>query len=102
MGVAGIKQLSSPSKIASFSGKLNEEAILKVSFKNIDWFQKFFFCISGCNFIGLFNDILFVFVLSVLFDVQSDLCLAKTDVVYLSFRDCNSNPTKKLDLEGGC
>ena len=40
MGVAGIKQLSSPSKIASFSGKLNEEAILKVSFKNINWFQK--------------------------------------------------------------
>ena len=41
MGVAGIKQLSSLSKIVSFSGKLNEEAILKVSFKNIDWFQKY-------------------------------------------------------------
>ena len=36
MGVAGIKQLSSPSKIASFSEKLKEEAILKVSLKNID------------------------------------------------------------------
>ena len=41
MGVAGIKQLSSPSKIASFSGKLNEEALLKVSLKNIYWFQKY-------------------------------------------------------------
>ena len=42
MGVAGIKQLSSPSKMASFSGKLNnEEAILTVSFKNIDGFQKY-------------------------------------------------------------
>ena len=40
MGLAGIKQLSSPSKIASFSENLNEEAILKVSFKNIDWFQE--------------------------------------------------------------
>ena len=39
MGVASIKQLPCPSKIVSFSGKLNEEAILKVSFKNIDWFQ---------------------------------------------------------------
>ena len=41
MGVAGIKQLPHPSKIASFSGNLNEEALLKVSFKNIDWFQKY-------------------------------------------------------------
>ena len=41
MGVAGIKQLPRPSKIASFSGNLNEEALLKVSFKNIDWFQKY-------------------------------------------------------------
>ena len=41
MGVAGIKQLSSPSKIASFSGKLNEEGILNVSFKNVDWIQKY-------------------------------------------------------------
>ena len=40
-GVVGIKQLPCPSKIASFSGKLNEEALLKVSFKNIDWFQKY-------------------------------------------------------------
>ena len=41
MGVAGIKQLPCPSKIASFSGNLNGEALLKVSFKNIDWFQKY-------------------------------------------------------------
>ena len=41
MGVEGIKQLPHPSKIASFSGTLNDEAILKVSFKNIDWFQKY-------------------------------------------------------------
>ena len=41
MGVAGIKQLPSPSKIASFSGNLNEEALLKASFKNIDRFQKY-------------------------------------------------------------
>ena len=39
MGVAGIKQLPCPSKIAS--GNLSEEAFLKVSFKNIDWFQKY-------------------------------------------------------------
>ena len=41
MGVAGIKQLPCPSKIASFSGNLNGEALLKVSFKNVDWFQKY-------------------------------------------------------------
>ena len=41
MGVAGIKQLPHPSKIASFSWKLNGEALLKVSFKNIDRFQKY-------------------------------------------------------------
>ena len=41
MGVAGIKQLPHPSKIGPFSGNLNEEALLKVSFKNIDWFQKY-------------------------------------------------------------
>ena len=41
MGVAGIKQLPRPSKITSFSGNLNEEAILKVSFTNIDQFQKY-------------------------------------------------------------
>ena len=41
MGKAGIKQLPRPSKIASFSGNLNEEALLKVSFKNIDRFQKY-------------------------------------------------------------
>ena len=41
MGVAGIKQLPRPSKTASFSGNLNEEALLKVSFKNVDWFQKY-------------------------------------------------------------
>ena len=41
MGVAGIKQLPHISKIASFSGNLNGEALLKVSFKNVDWFQKY-------------------------------------------------------------
>merc|ERR1712139_646113 len=41
MGMAGIKQLPRPSKIASFSGNLNGEALLKVSFKNVDWFQKY-------------------------------------------------------------
>ena len=41
MGKAGIKQLPCPSKIASFSRNLNEEALLKVSFINIDWFQKY-------------------------------------------------------------
>ena len=40
IGAAGIKQLPCPSKIASFSGNLNREALLKVSFKDIDWFQK--------------------------------------------------------------
>ena len=38
MGMAGIIQLPCQSKIASFSGNLNGEALLKVSFKNIDWF----------------------------------------------------------------
>ena len=41
MGAAGITQLPCPSKIVSFSGKLNGEAFLKVSFKNVDWFQKY-------------------------------------------------------------
>ena len=41
MGVACIKQLPHPFIIASFSGHLNEEALLKVSFKNMDWFQKY-------------------------------------------------------------
>ena len=41
MGVAGIKQLPHPSNIGLFSWKLNGEALLKVSFKNVDWFQKY-------------------------------------------------------------
>ena len=41
MGMAGIKRLPRPSKIGSFSWKLNGEALLKVSFKNIDWLQKY-------------------------------------------------------------
>ena len=41
VGMAGIKQLPRPSKITSFSGNLNGEALLKVSFKNIGWFQKY-------------------------------------------------------------
>ena len=39
--MAGIKQLPCPSKLASFLENLNSEALLKVSFKNIDWFQKY-------------------------------------------------------------
>ena len=34
--------------------------------------SKFFFCISGGNFIGLFNGILFVFILSVVVDTQKE------------------------------
>ena len=57
--------------------------------KNVTNFWRFnFFFNSGCNFIGLFNDISFIFVFSVFFDVQGDLCLAKTGVVYLSLADC--------------
>ena len=36
MGMAGIKQLPCPSKIASFSRNLNEEALLKVSFNKTE------------------------------------------------------------------
>ena len=39
MGVAGIKWGQCSSTIPSFLLNLNEEALLKVSFKNIDWFQ---------------------------------------------------------------
>ena len=61
--------------------------------KNLTNFGKFqnFFCISCFNFIGLFNGISFVFILLVVFDVQRNLSLAKTGVVYLSFGDCISN-----------
>ena len=41
MGVAAIKQLPPPSKIGLFSSNLNGESLLKVSFKNIDGFQKY-------------------------------------------------------------
>ena len=41
MGVAGIKRLPRPSKIAQFSGNLNGEALLKVSLKNVDLFQSY-------------------------------------------------------------
>ena len=41
MGVAGMKQLPRPSKIASFLRSLNGEAFLKVSYQNVDWFQKY-------------------------------------------------------------
>ena len=41
MGVAGIKRLPCPSKTGSFSWKLNGEALLKVSLKNIDRLQKY-------------------------------------------------------------
>ena len=39
MSIAGIKQWPCPSIILSFLVNLNEEALLKVSFKNIDRFQ---------------------------------------------------------------
>ena len=39
MGMAGIKLGPRPSTIPSFLVNLNEDALLKVSFKNIDWFQ---------------------------------------------------------------
>ena len=39
MGVAGIKWGQCSSTIPPFLMNLNEEALLKVSFKNIDWFQ---------------------------------------------------------------
>ena len=39
MGVAGIKWGPCPFTIPPFLVILNEEALLKVSFKNIDWFQ---------------------------------------------------------------
>ena len=39
MGVAGIKWWPCLSTIPSFLININEEAFLKVSFKNIDWFQ---------------------------------------------------------------
>ena len=41
MGVAGIKWGPYPSTIPRFLMNLNEEALLKVSFKNIDRFQKY-------------------------------------------------------------
>ena len=36
------------------------------------WKIRIFFCISGGNFIGLFNGILFVFILSVVVDTQKE------------------------------
>ena len=39
--VAGIKRFPRPSKMDSFSWNLYGEALLKVSFKNIDRFQKY-------------------------------------------------------------
>ena len=39
MGIAGIKWWPCLSTIPSFSVNINEEAFLKVSLKNIDWFQ---------------------------------------------------------------
>ena len=88
MGVAGIKWGPYLSTIHSFSISLNEEALLKVEsfiqkywlvlnlpIFQIYWFFKKgpknqqilensnFFCISGGNFIGLFNGMLFVFIL---------------------------------------
>ena len=39
MSMAGIKRGARPSTIPSFLVNLYEETILKISFKNIDWFQ---------------------------------------------------------------
>ena len=62
------------------------------------WKIKIFFCISGSNFIGLFNGISFVFILLVVFGVQRNLCLAKRGVVYLSLRDCRlQRGSSKID-----
>ena len=41
MGKAGIKQGPRPSTTLPFLVNLNEKTLLKVSFKNIDWFQSF-------------------------------------------------------------
>ena len=95
MGVAGIKWEPYPSTIHSFSINLNEEALLKVSSKNIDQFQSCpfskttffskralkvkiffekleFFFISGRNFIGLINGMLFVLIHSVVIEAQKE------------------------------
>lgn len=100
MCMAGIKWGPYPSTIHSFSNNLNEEAILKVSFKNIDKFQSClfsktsffskralkvqnflknqnFFFISGWNFIVLFNGILFVLILSVVIEAQKETLLSR-------------------------
>ena len=99
MGVAGIKWGPYPSTIHSFLINLNEEALLKVSFKNIDKFQSCpfsktiffkkgpkspkifekleFFFISGRNFVGLFNGILFVLILSVVIEAQKETLLSR-------------------------
>ena len=100
MGVAGIKWGLYPSTIYSFSIILNEEALLKVSFKNIDKFQScpfskttFFykkgpeipkhfekleyFFISGRNFVGLFNGIFFVLIHSVVIKAQKETLLSR-------------------------
>ena len=58
MGMAGIKRGPRPLTIPSFLVNLNEEALLKI-------------CISGGNFIVLFNGILFVFILLVVWAVQT-------------------------------
>ena len=94
MDVTRIKWGPCLSTIPSFLVNINEEAFLKVSFKNIDWFQicpfskttafskknpknqqilknSNFFCLSGGNFIGLFNGILFVFILLMVWAVQT-------------------------------
>ena len=87
MDMAGMKKGVCPFIMYSFFMNFNEEALLKVSLKNIHWFQKCkthfskncpkkltkvenFICffIFGNNFIGLSNGILHVLILREVFD----------------------------------
>ena len=81
MGMVGSKRGACPPIMYSFFMNFNEEALLKVSLKNLHWFQSYksplfkncpkklikvenfiFFFILGNNFIGLFNGILHVLI----------------------------------------
>ena len=50
----------------------NTNFLKKALKTNKFWKIQNFFCISGGNFIGLFNGILFVFILSVVVDIQKE------------------------------
>ena len=91
MGVAGIKRLPRPSKIAPFSGNLNGEALLKVSFKNIDRFQKYKALkskiVKKYNFIGKMaqkNN----------FPLQSFVFLKRANIFEWNFQDLIEVPWK--------